>query len=150
MDDFSSNFTNGFDVPPTDHNLIEPEKRPLSSMCPSFFIDEFGNIRLVIGGTGGTKITTSVAAVAIRHLWMNDNIKQAIDWPRLHHQLLPNEIFFDNNFPTDILSQLEWLGHKTTSLGTDSEASTVMAVNQLNGSVYANSDFRKGGSVDGI
>lgn len=149
MDDFSSNYTNGFDVPPSDHNLIEPAKRPLSSMCPSFFIDPFGNIRLVIGASGGTKITTSVAAVAIRHLWMTEDIKKAIDWPRLHHQLLPNEIVYDNNFPIDVLSGLEALGHKTRSLGTDRGA-IVMAVNRLDGNLYANSDFRKGGSVDGI
>ena len=148
MDDFSSNFTNGFDVPPSDHNLIEPGKRPLSSMCPSFFIDSSGNVRLVIGASGGTKITTAVAVIAIRHLWMNETIKRAIDWPRVHHQLFPNQITYESNFPTDILSELQRLGHKIKDLGSERGA-IVMAVNRLNGLLYANSDFRKGGDVDG-
>lgn len=149
MDDFSSNFTNGFGVPPSKHNLIEPGKRALSSMCPSFFIDGSGNVRLTIGASGGTKITTAVAVVAIRHLWMNETIKKAIDWPRIHHQLFPNEIVFENNFPNDILNRLKQLGHKTKDLGQERGA-IVMAVNRLNGLLYANSDFRKGGDVDGV
>ncbi|CAG2183652.1 unnamed protein product, partial [Oppiella nova] len=92
MDDFSSNYTNAFDVPPSEHNLIESGKRPLSSMCPSIFTDPSGNVRLIIGASGGTKITTAVALIAIRHLWMNETIKHAIDWPRIHHQLFPNEV----------------------------------------------------------
>lgn len=149
MDDFSSNFTNSFGVPPSNHNLIEPKKRPLSSMCPSIFTDHSGGVRLVIGASGGTKITTSVASVAIRHLWLNETIKEAIDWPRIHHQLFPNEIVYENDFPNDILSGLESLGHKTKSLGSERGA-VVMAINKNQNTIYANSDYRKGGEVDGI
>jgi len=149
MDDFASNFTNSFGVPPSDHNLIEPGKRPLSSMCPSVFLDHLGNVRLVIGASGGTKITTSVAAVAIKHLWLNQTIKEAIDWPRIHHQLIPNEIVYESDFPTDILSGLKRLGHNLTDLGTERGA-IVMAVSRVNDVIYANSDYRKGGDVDGI
>lgn len=149
MDDFSSNFTNSFGVPPSDHNMIEAGKRPLSSMCPSIFVDQSGNVRLVIGASGGTKITTSVATVAIRHLWLNETIKEAIDWPRIHHQLFPNEIVYETNFPNDILLGLKALGHQIKDLGTERGA-VVMAVSRDNNAIYANSDFRKGGDVDGI
>ncbi|XP_054161799.1 scoloptoxin SSD14-like [Oppia nitens] len=149
MDDFSSNFTNTYGVPPSDHNLIQPYKRPLSSMCPSIFVEPTGNVRLIIGASGGTKIITGVAVVAIRHLWMNETIKQAIDWPRLHHQLWPNKIIYESNFPKDILEGLKRLGHKTEDLGQERGA-IVMAINRYNNLFYANSDFRKGGDVDGL
>lgn len=48
----------------TSANFVTPMKHPLSSMAPSIFTDEAGDIRLIIGGTGGIKIITSVAYVS--------------------------------------------------------------------------------------
>ncbi|PVD32768.1 hypothetical protein C0Q70_08214 [Pomacea canaliculata] len=101
MDDFSTpNTTNAFDVPASPANFIQPGKRPLSSMTPSVFVDsKTGEVKLVIGGTGGTKITTSTALVAMRTLWFNSSLVAAVDDPRLHHQLFPPEIDVDEGFP---------------------------------------------------
>ena len=66
MDDFSSpNITNFFGLKPSESNFIQPGKRMMSSMCPSIITDQLGNLRLLIGGSGGTQITTGVAIVRI-------------------------------------------------------------------------------------
>lgn len=55
---------------------------------------------MILGASGGSKIITAVAQVAIKNLWMNKNIKDSIDERRLHHQLYPEyaeiEIGFDS------------------------------------------------------
>lgn len=67
MDDFSTpGKSNSYGVPASPANFIEPGKRPLSSMCPIVIVDEHGDVRMLIGGAGGIKITSSVAFVSTR------------------------------------------------------------------------------------
>jgi len=100
MDDFSTpNTTNAFGVPASPANFIAPGKRPVSSMSPLIVIDNHTQrVQQVLGASGGTRITTSIAQVSLLNLLFNANIKAAIDSARLHSQLLPEEVIAERGF----------------------------------------------------
>ncbi|XP_048747538.2 glutathione hydrolase 1 proenzyme-like [Ostrea edulis] len=149
MDDFSTpNTTNSFGVPASAANFIKPGKRPLSSMCPSIVVDEDGHVKLVVGASGGTKITTSTALVSIETLWFNYGIKKAIDYKRLHHQLLPAHITVEEGFDPKVIQGLQQIGHNISM--SASAGSVVQGILQLQeGNITANADYRKRGVPNG-
>ncbi|KAF7997295.1 hypothetical protein HCN44_005572 [Aphidius gifuensis] len=150
MDDFSApGITNGFDLPPSPANFIEPGKRPLSSMVPTIIVDDEGQVQLVIGAAGGTKITTSVALAIILNIWKGYNIKEAVDARRLHHQLLPMTIEAEPGFNQSILDYLIGIGHNTTFYSGIGSAITAVSRKNYNG-ITANSDYRRQGTVSGF
>lgn len=65
MNDFSfPYFKSYFGLPGSPNNKLEPGKRPLSSITPTIIVDKYGDVRLVVGASGGTRITTTVAQVS--------------------------------------------------------------------------------------
>lgn len=148
MDDFSSpNIINYFGIPPSPANYIEPGKRPLSSMCPAIVVNDDGTVKMVIGGAGGTRMISASALSMIRMLWLSENVKQATDAPRLHHQLFPNYIEYEDSFPEVYLDKLRSFGHK---LQLESQASIFLGIVREHGKWTTNVDHRKGGSADGF
>ncbi|XP_072022773.1 glutathione hydrolase 1 proenzyme-like [Amphiura filiformis] len=143
MDDFSTpNTTNYFGVPASPENFIEPEKRPMSSMVPMVIVDRDGDVRLVTGGAGGTTITTAAVLVAMHSLWFGDNVREAFERRRIHHQLYPPYIRYEERTQEEILEGLAERGH-------DLQGRTTIAVVQLitkeDNKIYAISDPRKSG-----
>ncbi|CAF2748616.1 unnamed protein product [Rotaria sp. Silwood2] len=150
MDDFSiADKINYHGLSASHNNYIGPGKRPVSSQSPLIIVDNQGNIRQVLGASGGAKIPTSVAQVALLNLLFDKNIKESIDHPRIHHHLFPNEIIFEETFDQNILNELRRRGHKTTC--TSYGGSVVQGIEwRLEEKQYwANCDIRKGGNAHG-
>lgn len=150
MDDFSSpNVTNAFGVPPSEANFIQPGKRPLSSMTPTIIVDSAtGKVRSVVGASGGTKITTAVVYTIIQNLWFGKTIKEAIDRPRIHHQLFPMTFEYETGFPKDITDNMLTKNHVLSEFQVGSSVHGLTV--ESDGYIYANADHRKGSDVAGI
>lgn len=137
-----------FGVPPSPNNYIAPGKRPLSSMVPSILVDEKGDVKMIVGASGGTKITTTVTQIVAKILWMGKTVKAAVDAPRIHHQLIPAELSYEYGVPKQVIDGLKKMGHKVSRYRVRGSVACIILVN--NDTVYANADFRKGGDVYGL
>ena len=61
--DIPNNDTEIDGVYPSEVNFPEPGKRPFSSMSVAILTDTKGDVQLVIGASGGKRITTAVSLV---------------------------------------------------------------------------------------
>ncbi|MED6261129.1 Gamma-glutamyltranspeptidase 1 [Ataeniobius toweri] len=144
MDDFSSPYiTNSFGVPPSPSNFIRPGKRPMSSMCPAILFDKNNNIRMVVGGSGGTKITTAVSQVILNALFFNFDVDKAVEERRIHNQLSPNVTVVESAFDKEVVDGLTKKNHETEYLSPTTIGAVVQAVVRHENRLYAKSDSRK-------
>lgn len=66
---------------PTDPNIVEPGKRPRSSMSPTIVLDD-GDVRYVVGSPGGSMIITTVTQVLMNRIDLGMTLPEAIAAPR--------------------------------------------------------------------
>ena len=94
MDDFTvaPDTPNLFGLVQGPRNAIAPHKRPLSSMAPTIVLRD-GQVALVLGSPGGSRIISIVLEVILNMLDYRMTPQEAVDAPRLHHQYLPDTLF---------------------------------------------------------
>lgn len=112
MDDFSAKpgAPNGYGLLGGDANAIEPGKRPLSSMTPTFVFKD-GKPWIATGSPGGSRIITTVLQVIVNLVDHGMSPADAVAAPRFHHQWLPDRLFLEAGFSPDTVSLLRNLGH---------------------------------------
>lgn len=96
----------------TPANRIAPEKRMLSSMTPVIVVKNHAPY-LIVGSPGGRTIINTVFQTVLNVLEYNMPIDQAIEAPKIHHQWLPDTLFYEKErFSPIVLEQLRDMGHK--------------------------------------
>ncbi len=95
----------------TKPNLIQPEKRMLSSMTPTIVAKD-GKPYLVIGSPGGRTIINTVFQTVLNVLEFDMEIHKAIEVMKIHHQWLPDRIMYEKDLLSpDTRKALEGMGH---------------------------------------
>ncbi|CAG9802534.1 unnamed protein product [Chironomus riparius] len=144
MDDFSfpGRDLNYFGLKETATNYQEAGKRALSSISPVIVIDKKTRMpQIIIGAAGGSKISSALTIAILRFLCCSNDLKEIIDAPRFHHQLVPNIFEYEYGITSNVIEGLMLKGHATYRYRNRGTIINALALDERN--VYAISDYRK-------
>jgi len=150
MDDFASKpgAPNMFGLVQGEANAIQPGKRMLSAMAPTIVVDPAGRLALVAGSPGGPRIITAVAQVLSNVIDHGMSLAQAVSAPRIHHQGLPDSVFFEaGSLPPGERHALEVMGY--VFRGKPLKIGDVNAVLVTPEGLQGMADPRRGGGAAG-
>jgi gamma-glutamyltranspeptidase/glutathione hydrolase len=122
MDDFSARpgVPNLYGLVGGEANAIVPGKRMLSSMTPTIVLRD-DRPWLVVGTPGGSTIITTVLQVINNAIDYRMPLPEAVEAPRVHHQWLPDEVYYERGALTaGALDSLRRRGHTLTQRGETS------------------------------
>jgi gamma-glutamyltranspeptidase/glutathione hydrolase len=147
MDDFAAipGEPNAFGLIQSEANIVEPGKKPLSSMTPTIVLKD-GKAILALGGSGGPRIISSTLQVLLNVMRFEMPPQEAIAQPRIHHQWLPNVLYLEDPLPEKMQTPLQQLGHKVERRNN---LAVVQAIQRTAKGLRAASDLRKHGKPAG-
>lgn len=149
MDDFAAKpgTPNQFGLVQGENNAVRPEGRMLSAMTPSIVLDSSGSLFMVTGTPGGSTIITTVFQTISNVVDHGMNVSQAVLAPRVHHQHLPDQIYYEpGGLSPAVVSALRAMGHTVVERGELSGDVQAILV-RGDGTLEGQSDLRRGGAV---
>jgi gamma-glutamyltranspeptidase / glutathione hydrolase len=151
MDDFAAKpgEENMFHLIQGEANAIQPGKRPLSSMTPTILL-RGGKVFLVLGAPGGSRIINGVLEVILNVVDFHMNAQDAVDWPRFHHQWMPDQLYLERGISPDTVALLRGMGHKIAPYeNTNPVVARVEAIVNENGWLQGAADGRGNAKAEG-
>jgi gamma-glutamyltranspeptidase/glutathione hydrolase len=151
MDDFAAKpgVENLFHLIQGEANAIQPGKRPVSSMTPTIVARD-GKLLLMLGAPGGSRITNGVLEVLLNVVDFHMNVQDAVDWPRFHHQWMPDVLYTEKGISPDTVALLRAMGHNVSPLESSSSVvARVEAILNQDGWLQGATDPRGNGKAEG-
>ncbi|MEO6589098.1 MAG: gamma-glutamyltransferase [Pyrinomonadaceae bacterium] len=152
MDDFAARpgKPNMFGLIQGERNKVEGGKRPLSSMTPTIVLRKDGSVWFALGARGGPRIISAVLQTVINMIDYDMNIQEAIDAPRIHHQWLPDMIYYESyGLSPDTRKILEGYGHQFSDKPGNIASATGIAIEEKTGVKLGAIDSRSDGAAIG-
>jgi gamma-glutamyltranspeptidase/glutathione hydrolase len=151
MDDFAAKpgEENMFHLIQGEANAVQPGKRPLSSMTPTILTRD-GKVFMVLGAPGGSRIISGVLQVILNVVDFHMNVQEAVDWPRFHHQWMPDHLYLEKGISPDTTAILRGMGHKIAPYdNTNPVVARVEAIVNSNGWLQGAADGRGNAKAEG-
>ena len=142
MDDFSvkPGVANAYGLVGSQANAIEPGKRMLSSMSPTFV--EGPDHIIILGTPGGSRIITMVL-LGLLDAVDGRSVEDIVSRGRFHHQFLPDRIEVEPAALSDeVIAELQFKGHQVRQLNDPYGNMQAIAWDLRSGRVSAASDPR--------
>ncbi len=145
LDDFAAKpgAPNAFGLTGGAANAPGPNKRPLSSMTPTFVFTD-GKLEIVTGSPGGPRIITTVLEQIVDILDFGMNAAEAVDAVRFHHQWTPDELRIERGVSPDTLAALRAKGQ---NVQIRDAMGSVATIHVRNGVMMGASDTRQRGTA---
>ena len=147
MDDFSARIgtANVYGLVGNEANSIAANKRPLSSMSPTFI--ENDQHLMIIGTPGGSRIITMVL-LGILDFIDQQSAKDIVSSPRFHHQYLPNKVQIESSgFSKKEQQAILAYGHDIQELTRQYGNMQIIIYDKMTGELQAASDPRGEGQA---
>jgi gamma-glutamyltranspeptidase/glutathione hydrolase len=146
MNDIMSGFSNQAGG----RNEIKPGKRPVSSMTPTIVLHADGSPWFALGSPGSATIPNTVMQVIVNVIDSKMSLRDAVEFPRLHHQYMPDRVDAEPAaLIFDVAQTLQTFGHTINpKLRSQGDVHAVM-VEEKTGWRLGWSDGRRGGHAVG-
>ena len=141
MDDFSlqPGVPNVYGLIGNEANSIQAKKRPLSSMAPTILLKGERPF-LIAGASGGPRIISATLQTILNVLDFRIPLDKAVELPRIHHQWIPNILYFEKELSPSTRKSLKRRGHK---LRERRSVGVVQAISVKGGKISGKADPRK-------
>jgi gamma-glutamyltranspeptidase/glutathione hydrolase len=126
MDDFAPKpgEANMYGLIQGEANAIAPRKTPLSSMTPTIVLKD-GKPVLALGSPGGPTIINTVLEVLVNFVDFHMNVQDAVNWPRFHHQWMPDDVRLEPGYSPDTVALLEKRGYTVRRQTSQGECAAI-------------------------
>lgn len=102
----------GFSSRPEARDAMGPGKRPVSSMTPTIVLYPNGRPFVALGSPGSATIPNTVLQTLVNLIDYRMSLRDAIEFPRIHHQYLPDRIDVEPaGLIADVADRLRSFGH---------------------------------------
>ena len=130
MDDFAAKpgEPNMYGLIQGEANAIQPRKTPLSAMTPTIVLKD-GKPFLALGSPGGPTIINTVLEVMVNVMDFGMNVQDAVNWPRFHHQWMPDQLTLERGFSPDTAGLLQVRGYKVRMIASQGECAAILFEN---------------------
>ncbi len=135
---------------PGERGEIKPGKRPISSMTPTIVLHPDGSPWFALGSPGSATIPNTVFQVIVNIVDSKMSLRDAIEYPRIHQQYLPDRVDAEPGaLVFDVAQKLREFGHVINpKLRSQGDVHAVM-IEERSGWRLGWSDGRRGGRAVG-
>lgn len=130
--------------------VLPAGQRPASTMSPTIVLDKKNNAWFALGSPGGSTIPNTLVQVLSNIIDFRMSLRDAIEYPRIHHQYLPDRIESEPGaLPFEVAEKLKSFG-QILSLRYRSQGDVhAVMIEEKSGWRLGWSDGRRGGKVSG-